>query len=321
MSLDKQAFYISNDKKIYLAVIEGESVELTRNADEIASIKLNELVTALSKPIDHLKETQLFRFYPDLPLERVVISAEGSLPFELDLKNNQTLPPPFQNVSVHRNLMGKFYSMLTAINIKNEIPYVEKQKFKKLGEIKFINKNSSLLWELWLKDKNSADALVIDTKNKRSFLMVGGTLKLFFVHIQDYWDKKVIQSKDFKSFDELPVDFYQGDKKARVIVMNREPMEFRPEKYKVDQLKMEQLIQFIFNLGPKDQAERISPLSESEKKQLLSGDYLRIEIMGQELILWRKIEELIVVNLTQGLKVHFSLLDEKFRGTFEDMLK
>jgi hypothetical protein len=84
---------------------------------------------------------------------------------------------------------------------------------------------------------------------------------------------------------------------------------------------MEQLIQLIFNLGPKDQADRVSPLSASEKKQVLSEEHLRIEAMGQELLLWRKAEELIVVNLTQGFKAHFTVLDENFRGTFEDVLK
>jgi hypothetical protein len=43
--------------------------------------------------------------------------------------------------------------------------------------------------------------------------------------------------------------------------------------------------------------------------------------MNQELLIWRKTEELIVANLTQGFKAHFTLLDEKFRGRFEDVLK
>ena len=84
---------------------------------------------------------------------------------------------------------------------------------------------------------------------------------------------------------------------------------------------MEEIIQIIFNLGPKEQANRVSILSNSERKQLLSGNHLRIEVMGQELILWRKIEELIVANLSQDFKAHFSIVDENFRGTFEDVLK
>lgn len=321
LSLDKQAFYLARGEKIYLAVIEGESTQLTQSPEEIASIKLNELVSALSKPKDKLVESQLFRFYPDLPMERIVISVEGSLPFELDLKNNETLPPPFAGVSVHRDLHGKFFSMLTQTNIRNEIPYDEKMKFKQLGQLKFISDKSTAIWELWLKNKNSADAVIFDTVNKRAFLMVGSSLKLFFVRMQDYWDKKVIPFKDFVSFTRLTTKFTQGPKTANVIIVNKEPLEFEAGKFKIDQLKMEQLIQFVFNLGPKDQADRVSPLSATEKKQVLSEEHLRIEAMGQELLLWRKAEELIVVNLTQGFKAHFTVLDENFRGTFEDVLK
>ncbi len=321
LSLDKQAFYLARGEKIYLAVIEGESTQLTQAPEEIASIKLNELVSALSKPKDKLVESQLFRFYPDLPMDRIVISVEGSLPFELDLKNNETLPPPFAGVSVHRDLHGKFFSMLTQTNIRHEIPYDEKMKFKQLGQLKFISDKSTAIWELWLKNKNSADAVIFDTVNKRAFLMVGSSLKLFFVRMQDYWDKKVIPFKDFVSFTRLTTKFTQGSKTANVIVVNKEPLEFEAGKFKIDQLKMEQLIQFVFNLGPKDQADRVSPLSATEKKQVLSEEHLRIEAMGQELLLWRKAEELIVVNLTQGFKTHFTVLDENFRGTFEDVLK
>jgi len=321
MSLDKQGFYVAEGKNIYLAVIEGESTELTQNESEIESIKLNELVSALSKSAEELKENQLFRFYPKMPMERVVVSVDGNLPFELDLQNNTTLPPPIRGISVHKDLRGKLFSLLTQVNIKEEIPYSDKLKFKKLGDVKFINPEKTVSWELWLRSDKSADAIIIDPDLKRAFLMIGGTLKVFFVRNQDYWDKKVIPTEFFKNFTTLNTTFTQGTKSAVVTILNREPLGFEVKGYKVDQMKMEQLIQFLFNLGPKDQAERVSLLSSSEKKQLLSHEHLRIDILEQELILWRKKEELIVVNLTQGFKAHFNLLDENFHGTFGDVLK
>ncbi len=321
LSLDKQAFYISHDKKIYLAVIEGDSYELTRDASEIASIKLNELVTALSKPLKDLKETQLFRFFPDLPLQQVVLEVDGSLPFELDFENNTTRPEPIKGINVHPDLLGKFFSLVTQITIKDELPYAYEAGFKKLASLKFMEGKRTVNWELWLKSKNSADAIILNPETKKAWGVVGGTLKIFFVRIQDYWDKKVIPQEDFLTFTRLPATFIQGDKTASLIILNREPLSFEAKGFKVDQGKMEQLMQFLFNLGPRDQGERVSNLTKSEKKQLLSGDHLRVEVMSQELLLWRKQQELIVVNLTQGYKVHFNLRDENFRATFEDMLK
>jgi hypothetical protein len=320
-SLDKQGFYVAVGKKIFLAVIEGESTHLTHDESEIESIKLNELVTELSKSGASLYETQLFRFYPDLPMEKVVMSAEGSLPFELDFEHNTSLPPPIPGVAVLKDLRGKFFQLLTQINIKEEILYSEKLKFKKLAVLKFIGKKKTVNWELWLRSKSTADAVIIDPESKKAFWMVGGTLKVFFIQNQDYWDKKVIPTEFFVSFTKIGARFIQGPQNAVVTIMNREPLVFESQGHKIDQLKMEQLIQFIFNLGPKDQAERVSILSKSEKQQLLSEEHLKIEVMDQELLLWRKLEELIVVNLTQGFKAHFILTDENFRGTFEDVLK
>lgn len=321
MALDKQGFYIAQDKNIYLAVIEGESTHMTQDESEIESIKVNELVSSLSKPLKDLFETQLFRFYPNLPMDRIVLSVEGSLPYELNFEKNETVPPPIEGVKVLKDLRGKFFSLLTQINLKEEVPYSEKLKFKKLGDLKFLNKAKSVTWELWLKSASSADAYVVDSERKRAYWMIGGTLKLFFVQNQDYWDKKVIPSENFISFTRLNTSFIQGPKKATVTILNREPLAFEAPGFKVDQSKMEQLVQFIFNLGPKDQADRVSLLSKSEKQQLLSEEHLRLEVLEQELILWRKSQELIVANLTRGFKAHFHLTDENFRGTFQDVLK
>lgn len=321
MSLSKDSFYIAQNDKIYLAVIEGSSHQLTQDESEIEATKVNELVSFLSRSLNDLKETQLFRFYPNLPMEKVVIDVEGSLPFELNFKEGTTEPPPVQGIEVHQDLAKKFASLLTQINIKNEVLYSEKLKFKKLGEMKFLKGEEAVSWELWLKDAKSADAYILDSAQKKAFLMIGGTLRVFFIQVQDYWDKKVIPSKDFENFSKTKATFIQGPKEAVVTIINRQPLGFEVKGHKVDQAKMEFLIQFIFNLDSKDQAERVSQLSKSERQQILSEEHLRIDVLGQELLLWRKTEELIVVNLTQGFKAHFNLVDENFNGKFEDVLK
>ena len=201
------------------------------------------------------------------------------------------------------------------------MPYSEKLKFKKLGELKFLKGEEAVTWELWLKDSKSADAYILDSAQKKAFLMIGGTLRVFFIQVQDYWDKKVIPAKNFVNFSKTNATFIQGSKEAVVTIINRQPLGFDVKGYKVDHAKMEFLIQFIFNLDSKDQAERVSQLSKSERQQILSEEHLRIEILDQELLLWRKAEELIVVNLTQGFKAHFNLVDENFNGKFEDVLK
>jgi hypothetical protein len=322
LSLDKQSFYVSRGKSIYLAQINGESKELTTNPDDIASTKLKELLGYLSKDRKELLETQLFRFYPNLPLEKAILNLDGHLPFELNLATNATLPPPIQGVSVHPDLKKKFQTLLTQVTIKEKVPFQENLGERKLGQIVFSDKSQSIHWELWLKNSNSADAILVDPKLRKAYLMYGGTLKIFFISIQEYWDKKVIPEKDFIAFERLPATFSQNSKFANIVVLNKEPLDFETtSKFKIDKQKMEELIQIILNLGPREQSDRVSLLSNSERKQFLLGDHLRLNVMNQELILWRKTSELIVANMTQGFKAHFFMANENFRGTFQDVLK
>jgi hypothetical protein len=322
LSLDRQAFYVGRGKDIFLAQIVGESRELTTNAEDIASTKLKELLTLISKDRPELLENQLFRFYPDLPMEKATLVLDGHLPFELNFVTNTTSPPPIQGVSVHKDLKKKFHSLLTQVTIKEEVSYKKNRIFKKLGQITFSNQQKTVDWELWLKSKKSADVILVDPSKKKAYQMYGGTLKIFFISIQEYWDKKVIPDSYFLSFESLPIKFSQGSRTANVVVINREPLDYTTSsKFKIDNPKMEQLIQIVLNLGLREQSDRVSLLSKSERKQLLSEDHLRLEVMGQELIVWRKPSELIVANVTQGFKAHFFITDENFRGSFEDVLK
>jgi hypothetical protein len=249
------------------------------------------------------------------------VTVDGRPPFELNFVANETLPPPVSGVSSHKDLRGKFHSLLTQVSLREEVPFSEHRSFKKLAEIRFLNAKTERTWELWLRSAATADALVIETVESRAFLMVGGTLKLFFIGVQDYWDKKVIPPDEFVSFARLDADFTQGARRSRVSIANKDPIEFFAKGHKVEQLKMETLVQLLFNLGPRDQADRVSNLTASERRQLLFQEHLRVDVMGQELIVERRPQEVIVANLSRGFKAHFTMLDENFRGTFQDVLK
>ncbi len=321
LTLDRQGFYISKDGEILVAVSEGEGQELSEDPSKVIEGKLEDLKMAFRFKLSELAETQLFRFYPKLPLGSVTIESDGRPGYELDLVNNKTLPPPIAGIQPQPNILEKFTSLLTQITIKNEVPYSEKLKFSKLGQMVFQNDGQKVTWELWLSSGKSADSFIIDSQAKKAWQMVGGTLKTFFIHHQDYWDKKVIPTEEFKNFSRLKTIFTQGEKTALVEVVNREPLAFESNQYKIESEKMNILFQYVFNLSEKDQADRVSLLSKSERKEILSGNYLRLEVMGQELLFWRKKDELILVNLTQGFKAHFLVTQQSFRATFEDVIK
>lgn len=321
LTLDRQGFYLSRNDKLMVAVSEGEGQEITDEPGKVTEVKLEDLKKALLLKRDELSETQLFRFYPKLPLGTVTIGSDGRPEYELDLLNNQTLPPPIPGIKPHQKLLEKFTSLLTQMTIKNEVPYSEALKFKKLGQMVFQHEKMKVTWELWLNSGKSADSFIIDSVSKQAWQMIGGTLKAFFIHHQDYWDKKVIPLQEFKNFSRLKTIFTQGERTALIEIINREPLAFESNQYKIEAEKMNILFQYVFNLSEKDQADRVSLLSKSERKEVLSGDFLRVEVMNQELVFWRKKEELIVVNLTQGFKAHFLVTQQSLRATFEDVIK
>lgn len=320
MSLDRQGFYLSRGDKIMLVEIEGESTELTQDENEVASKKYQELKGQVSKSLDELIEKQLFRFYPELRLNRIFIEAFERLPYELDLEKNTTLPAPIPGIKVHNKIREKLGSLLTQVMIKEEIPYSENLKVKQMGTLKFIS-DKTVTWELWLRDEKTADAILIDPDLKKSYLMIGGTLKIYFTMVQDYWDKKIIPPAEFKNFDRLPVIISQGNKSADFEILNREPLEFTSAKYRLNSENLMTMINILFNLNNYDQADRVSLLSKSERKMLMNQEDMHVMIMGQELILWMKPQELIVVNLTQGFKAHFLMPYEKLGLGFKDMVK
>lgn len=322
LTLDRQGFYIARGNEVMIAVSEGETQEISEAPDKVLEGKLDDLKKGLSYTLAELYETQLFRYYPKLPLGTVTIESDSRPAFELDFVKNQTLPPPINGISVHERLIDKFVSLLTQMTIKEEVPYSESLKFSKMGNILFQNEaEEKVNWELWLASGKSADSYLLDPVSKRAFKMIGGTLKVFFIQVQDYWDKKVIPAKEFKSFITLKTTFIQGEKSAVVEIVNKEPLEFKAAGFKVDSVKMNILLQYLFNLSEKDQADRISQLAKSERKELLSGNHLRVEIYGQDVLFWRKADELILVNLTQGFKAHFFVTEQTFRASFEDVLK
>jgi len=318
MSLDGEGFYISKGNITSLAIIDaGNDTAATEN-ENLEELKRTELLELLSRPKEALIEKQLFRYYPDLGLEKIIVHAQDRLAYEVDLIRETTSPPPIKGVEIRKGLKDNFLTLLTQVQIRNEIPG-ELERFKLMSEVSLVGAKKTVKWELWLKSREKADAVIFDETNSRAFLMSGGTLKFFFLNVQDYWDKKVIPPSEFKSFNQTQAIFTQGSRSTVVEVMNREPLEFKSKsRIKVDEMR--DLFQIIFNLGPRDQADRVSQLTSSDKKLYLSGNYLHVQILGQELIVIKRPEEIIVANLTHDFKAHFGFLDEKFNARYEDVL-
>lgn len=320
LSLDQQSFYLAQGDKVMLAIIEGDSLELTRDEKEIAGIKYREFKSLLNKPLNELLENQLFRYYPNLPLDLVAIDADGLPEYSLDLKDNATRPLPIPGVRVHDDLRKKFLTLITQMTIKQQVDFKSLNPTHKVSSIR-LQAEHKVTWELHLKAKGSADVYLLDPQGERAWLMVGGTLRAFFATVQDYWDKKVIPPDQFKNFSRLSAKIIQGDQAAEVTILNQEPLKFEIKSYKLQPEAMNKILMLIFNLGHHDQASRVSLLTPTDRRQMLNENLIRLVVMDQELMLWPKGAEVVVANLTQGFKAHFLGAQENFPHDFKDVLK
>lgn len=319
LTLEKDGFYLAQDNKIYIATFDEEILHSeNENPDEK---KLTEFLNLFPHDLETLIEKQFFRYYVDLEFDKAKLDTEGALPYELDFSSNKTIPAPIHGIVEHENLKSKFLSLFTQMLIKKELEYPKKQLFKKMADLKFIKQGMDLLnFELWLKSNSNADAMILDTKNKKAYEMIGGSLRTFFIQVQDYWDKKVIPPKSFKSFNELDVLLFEGKEEIKFKILNREPLEFKSP-IRLNEEEVRVLFTYIFNLGEKDQADRVSQISSMDKVIFQKDKSLRALIFGQDLYIFKKREELIIANMTQGFKAHFGMVDEKFPVHLKDVIR
>jgi hypothetical protein len=82
MNLDQSGFYFRVNDKNFVAIIETDSRQIHSEGENLNVIKYNELKSLLMKTQVELVEKQLFRYYPDLQFETVLVKPDGALDFE-----------------------------------------------------------------------------------------------------------------------------------------------------------------------------------------------------------------------------------------------
>lgn len=129
----------------------------------------------------------------------------------------------------------------------------------------------------------------------------------FLIRFKTIGIEKLFLVMSLRRFTEMRVQFVLGEREATVNVINQEPLSFgssQPE-IKVKEDKLQNLFAILFNLGDYDEASRVSILTKSEKQQFQNEPHIRMNVFGQDLMLIRKTNELVVVNFTQGFKCPF----------------
>lgn len=308
--------------------IDGKGIYVLEvNSDKIFQMSL--FPTDLFIMLDEVKtksaldmvEKRVFAYLSDVNFTKVSFETPGILSFELDLHKKETNPKPIPGVLLHPHLDQKFWHEMELLQFTEQIKPDKNLLYQRMASLGFILDDKKVLnIELHRIGPSNADAVVFIPEKNLMFRIKGNTAKVFFDQVQDYWDRKVIPRDVFKAFTEMRVQFVLGDKEATVNVINQEPLSFgssQPE-IKLKEDKLQNLFSVLFNLGQYDEASRVSILTKSERQQFQNESHIRMNVFGQDLMLIRKTNELIVVNFTQGFKAHFILFDISIGDQWED---
>lgn len=323
-----QGFTLGLDEEKYIIgdlTLDGKSLYIL-DIGQQKILQMGLLPSDFFKVLEELKEMSLEKmiekriiaYFNEVEFDKVVFETPGILSFELDLIKKITHPAPINGVLTHPQLEQKFYYELELLQFTQQLPYNPGLLYQKMSELIFMDKNKKMLtFELHRTGPQNADAVVFVPDTKQIFKVQGQTAKVFFNQVQDYWDKKIIPRNVFKAFTEIPVNFILGERTALVSVANQEPLGLSST-VGLKQDKLQSLFSIIFNLAHYDEASRVSILSKSERQQFQNELHLRVQVFGQELMLIRKTNELVVVNFTQGFKAHFILFDISIGDQWED---
>ena len=307
---------------------DGKSVYIL-DTDKNRILQMSLLPSDLYKVLDELKENDLekmiekrvYAHFSHIEFEKVLFETPGILSFELDLINKVTIPKPIAGVLQHPHLDQKFWHEMELLQFTHQLPYNPGLLYQKMAQVSFLQKDKKVLsFELHRLGPQNADAVVYVPETKQIFKVQGQTAKVFFDQVQDYWDRKIIPKNVFKAFNELNAHFVLGDKETNLKVINQEPLGFQSVdgKFKLKDDKLQNLFGIIFNLGQYEEASRVSILSKAESQQFQNESHIRLNVFGQDIMLVRRTNELVVVNFTQGFKAHFILFDISIGDQWED---
>ncbi len=322
ITIDGDSFIIGektvDDKGIYILEVDsGKIFQMTLLPSDLFTM----LDEVKSKSALEMVEKKVFAYISDVNFTKISFETPGILGFEIDLHKKETNPRPIPGILLHPHLDQKFWHEMELLQFTEQIKPDKSLLYQKMAALSFLlNDKSVLTVELHRVGPLNADAVVFIPEKKMMFKVQGNTAKVFFDQVQDYWDRKVIPRNVFKAFTEMRVQFVLGEREATVNIINQEPLAFNSpdSSIKIKDDKLQNLFSIIFNLGNYDEASRVSILTKSERQQFQNESHIRMNVFGQDLMLIRKTNELIVVNFTQGFKAHFILFDVSIGDQWED---
>ncbi|MFY7993551.1 MAG: hypothetical protein ACOVP4_09690 [Bacteriovoracaceae bacterium] len=326
-----EGFPITIDDRSFIlgeTTVDGKSLYLL-DVNENKILQMSLLPSDLFQMLDEVKEKtpqdmiekRVFAYFNNVQFTKVVFETPGILSFDIDLFNKQTNPRPIPGILLHPHLDQKFWHEMDLLQFTEQIKPDLALLYQKMASLSLVQDEKKVLtFELHRVGPLNADAVVYVPEKNQMFKVRGNTAKVFFDQVQDYWDLKIIPRNVFKAFTETRAQFVLGDKEVTVNIINQEPLAFvSPDsQIKLKEDKLQNLFNLIFNLSQYEEASRVSILTKAERQQFQNESHIRMNVFGQDLMLVRKTNELVVVNFTQGFKAHFFFFDISIGDQWED---
>lgn len=241
---------LAGQKHLYLVKDDNIYEGLYKNALEAEFQKYIRFKKIITSAPQQLIDNNLLPDYKFNFLETVEIAAKSRPKFELNLKENTTIPQIFKKLK-YKDLRQHFNSLFKSLNVES----IKKIKTNVLSEvqssIKLIQENSSLELKLYGKLNDEVGNYITISNNDWIFSITDKSKKVFFVDVQDFWKKKFIYPRAIHEYDRFIFELGERNNRYKFKVDDISNFEIKIDDNRLDSINtgnLNLLFNIMFNL-------------------------------------------------------------------------
>jgi hypothetical protein len=241
---------LAGQKNLYLVKDDNIYEGLYKNALEAEFQKYISFKKIITSAPQQLIDNNLLPYFKFNLLETVAITAKSRPKFELNLKENKTTPQIFKNLK-YKNIRQHFISLFKSLNVES----IRKIKTNVLSELQssiiFIQNGSNIELRLYGKLNDELGSYITISNSDWIYSISDKSKKVFFVDVQDFWNKKFIYPRAIHEYDRFIFELGDTNNQYKFEVDDISNFEIKIDDNRLDSINagnLNLLFNIMFNL-------------------------------------------------------------------------
>jgi len=324
-----QSFYVemihNQEKKLVLANDTSPMEGIYKDNEQLFYQKYHRLRILLSLNEEAFIDRRIFltliqKQFKESDIQSIAIKNFRNRPFSVNFKQSKTQPELLAGIKFNTDESKKFLQELFNLEADKlyQRPVTERKYLKNelsVMNIKFENQNVEI--HLFKKFQNRPGIFLYTNLDSHIYELNSQKGRPFFSNVQDFWEKKIHWDEDIGLKDEFFTLQFSPDKKIPLVIPKQQNFEVKLDpnhgpQYKnmaVKQDAFKGLFTMLLGMGKFVQADRVSPLTNSEE-EILNDSKNRLNILiltapQNKIRLIRKADEIILSDLIHKVNFHY----------------